>query len=145
MAITVYKSELPQLAGKEFASIEEVTAAEAAISASIAEKQAKANQRKEAADKVTAAIKNYNIVLKDAMKAKAAAYKEYEDTLTNIDKDVKAARQVTAEDIQEFCKEYGSYHATIDGTTYTFGEEEEKEVKIPTLVDILSDIFNFKF
>jgi hypothetical protein len=118
-----YVSDLKELSGRVYDSVEELEAAEAKANEAIAEKQKKANARKEAAAVVDQAIIDREQVLQDNQKKKQEAYKAYLAICDECSKADKEADEKVQTALKDFCKKYPEgYHSTIkfnDGTMRT--------------------------
>lgn len=118
---TIYKSELPELASKEFTSVEELEAAEARVSEAIAARQKAAEERKSEAEVVKAAITARIQAERKARQARLDAYKVYLQAIDEANAEVEELKKAEAEAIKKFTRKYGGFHdyITIDDVTYS--------------------------
>lgn len=116
MAKTVYLSDLKELAGKQFETMEALEKEEAKISTAIAEKQKKAESKKADAEKVKKAITARFEAEKAQSKLDAEAYRIYLNTCEKNAANVSAKKQEEKEALKEFCEKHPEergFHETI--------------------------------
>lgn len=144
-----YVSELKELSGKVFDSVEDLEKAEAKANEQIAIKQKKVEERKSKASVVDTAIKERDELKVANSKIKKEAYTTY---LSKIDEAKKAyievcntladqedsAEKKVEDALKEFCKEYPEgYHSTIkydDGSTRSYSYRIKED--LPSLTSI---------
>lgn len=130
-----YVSELKELNGKVFDTVEALEKAEADVNKEIAKKQELVAKRKADAAIVDEAIKNEVEVKRDVRERRNKLAKEYMEEKRKLDKkyftdnealnqEIEEAGKKVTEALQNFCKEHPEgYHSTIkfdDGSTQTF-------------------------
>lgn len=140
-----YVSDLKELSGKIYDSVEELEAAEAKANEAIAEKQKKISARKEAASIVDQAIVDRAQIYKDNQKKRQEAYKAYLAVCDKCSKGEKDADDNVQKKLEEFCKKYPEgYHSTVkfnDGTMKTFSYKNNYSSKYISLVDLFDRVF----
>lgn len=140
-----YVSDLKELNGKVYDTVEELEAAEAKANEAIAEKQKKANARKEAAAVVDQAIIDRQQILQDNQKKKEEAYKAYLAVCDECSKASKEADEKVNTVLRDFCKKYPEgYHSTVkfnDGTMKTLSYRASSPSNYISLVDIFDKAF----
>lgn len=142
----VYLSELPELAGKQFETAEELEVAEAEISEKLAAKKRAADERKADSEVVKEAIVAAHTAKVEAQKAKVEAYKCYLDTIEKLDKVVEEADNDRVKALEAFCTKYpDGFHDTIKlgdvQYDYYYGCKNPEE-STESLFDIFSSFFN---
>ena len=113
MAKTVYLSDLKELAGKQFETMEALEEAEAKVSEEAKKKQEAADAKKAKAESVKAAIVARMEAEANAKKAEAEAYRAYLRVADEEKKKVAAKKAEEKSLLDGFCKEYGYFHDTI--------------------------------
>jgi len=153
---TIYKSELKELADKEFESMEACEAEEAKVNNAIAKKQEAAAKRKADAAIVDEAIKAELEAKKAYVEKKKELDKQYLEEKQALDKKYLEGREaLTAEldkatdavskALEDFCKEHPEgYHNTIkfdDGSTRTFSYKTSGNADKVAFSDIIDAMF----
>lgn len=137
--LTIYKSELKELQGKEFESVEALDKAEAEVSEKKAEEQKLAETKKSKAESVKAKIVERVEADRNLKQVKREAYQEYLKKVEAAEDILEEKKKAESEAVNDFCKEYGSFHETIkigDGTyTYSCCQDDYKPVKLSDLFD----------
>lgn len=154
---TIYKSELKELADKEFESVEACEAEEAKVNDAIAKKQELIAKRKADAEVVDNAIKAEVEVKKAYIEKKKALDKQYIEEKQALDKKYLEDKQALEEELRKastevnnalknFCAAHPEgYHSTIkfdDGSTRTYSYETNGKY---TFTDLIDSMFNIPF
>lgn len=153
---TLYESELKELQGKTFTSVEELEKAEAKVNTEIAKKQEIMAKRKADAEIVDKAIKaevetkksvfeRKNELTKNYLKAKRELDKKYLSDKNELEQELETAEEKVADALKEFCKNHPEgYHSTIkfdDGSTQTYSYTENKDgISIFDLIETFCDV-----
>lgn len=118
-----YISELKELDGKVYSSVEELEKAEEAVNTALAEKKAASLARKADSDIVTAAIIDRVKSQKKARDLKREAYEEYLRVCDEVDELLDNSKRAEQEALLAFCKKYpDGFHEkiTVDGATFDY-------------------------
>lgn len=154
---TIYKSELKELADKEFETVEALEAEEAKVNDAIAKKQELAAKRKADAEVVDNAIKAEVEVKKSIYEKKQELTKKYLEEKQVLDRKFLEDKQALDEELRkastevnnalkDFCAAHPEgYHSTIkfdDGSTRTYSYETNGKY---TFTDLIDSMFNIPF
>lgn len=111
---TIYMSDLKELSGKQFDTVEELEAAEAKVNEKLAKKHELAEIRKADAEAVKKAITERLEAEAAANKAKKEAYKVYLEALDEAAKSVREKKEAENKALKEFCDKHPEgFHDTI--------------------------------
>lgn len=144
MAKTVYLSDLKELEGKQFETMDALEAAESKVAADAKKKQEETDARKAEADKVKSAITARIEAESSAKKIKKEAYKAYLKELDRANAIVGDKKKAENEALREFCEKYGYYHDTIKigdvSYDYSYGTSDA-DYKPVSLLDALENLW----
>lgn len=152
-----YESDLKELQGQKFETVEACEEAEAKINAEVAKKQELAAKRKADAEVVDNAIKAEVEVKKSVYEKKQELTKKYLEEKQALDRKFLEDKQALDEELRkastevnnalkDFCAAHPEgYHSTIkfdDGSTRTYSYETNGKY---TFTDLIDSMFNIPF
>lgn len=118
-----YVSDLKELEGKVYSTVEDLEKAEESVNKAIAEKKAASIARRTDSEAVKDAIIDRVKSQRKAKDLKAQAYRDYLETIDSIDEMLENSYKNERDALTEFCKKYpDGFHdkITIDDVTFEY-------------------------
>lgn len=132
---TIYKSELKELADKEFETVEALEAEELKVNTAIAKKQELAAEKKKELENLNKAAASYLEIVSENNKTRAELKKAEDEAYTLYKKELDA-----------FSAKHQDYHLTYtkNGNNMEFQVEDFKQQTLEEIINELKKVFEIK-
>lgn len=132
---TIYKSELKELADKEFETVEALEAEESKVNTAIAKKQELAAEKKKELENLNKAAASYLEIVSENNKTRAELKKAEDEAYTLYKKELDA-----------FSAKHQDYHLTYtkNGNNMEFQVEDFKQQTLEEIINELKKVFEIK-